>query len=98
MILIAFSGVAVSPDVMEIVVALEQSVMLQQPVILFTYVGSQDRGNHFTMVIRSNHIPEVMEQSTYHGFFISPVRFSPGCASDTVGITVNLVTKFVPLH
>ena len=42
MILIAFSGVAVSPDVMKIVVSLEQSVMLQHPVILFTDVGSQD--------------------------------------------------------
>ena len=39
MILIAFSGVAVSPDVVKIVVALEQSVMLQHPVILFTDVG-----------------------------------------------------------
>ena len=98
MILITFSGVAVSPDVMKIVVALEQSVMLQHPVILFTNVGSQDRGNHFTVVIRSNHVPEVMEQGTDHGFFIGPVRFSPGCALEAVGITVNLVTKFIPLH
>ena len=42
MILIAFSGVAVSPDVVKIVIALEQSVMFQYPVILFTDVGSQD--------------------------------------------------------
>ena len=42
MILVTFSGVAVSPDVVKIVLPLEQSVMLQYPVILFTNVGSQD--------------------------------------------------------
>ena len=42
MILVTFSGFAVSPDVMKILEALEQSVMLQQPVILFTDLGPQD--------------------------------------------------------
>ena len=72
--------------------------MLQNPIILFTDVWTENGGSNLAVILGSKQISDVMQQSTDNCFFICAIPFSSCGRLQRMSISVNLVTQFVPLH
>ena len=98
MIFVFFTYIAIFIQVVKIVVSLEQSVMLQNPIVLFTDVWTENGGSNLAVILGSKNISDVMQQSTDNCFFICAIPLCSCRRLQGMNISVNLVSQFVPLH
>src|SRR3546814_15900809 len=73
MILELVAHIAVEADIVEEIMALENTVMLHDPVILFRQEGFQDRRRDIGVVEGAERVADVVEQRHHHIFLVAPV-------------------------
>src|SRR3546814_17475901 len=73
MILELVAHIAVEADIVEEIMALENTVMLHDPVILFRQEGFQDRRRDIGEVEVAERVADVVEQRHHHIFLVPPV-------------------------
>ena len=73
-------GVAVLAHVVPEIVALELPVMLDDPVVLPRYVGSENRRSDLRVIVLRDDLPDVVEQCDEDGLIVGAVLIRPRVA------------------
>jgi len=92
------TGVTITAEVMEVVVALEQAVVPDDPVGAFIHVGLEDLCGHGAVVLRGYRISDVVEQGGDHHLVGFTVPKCPGGALQGVPVAVDPVAEGRPPH
>ena len=77
MIFETIPDVTVFVHVMKVVVSLKQTMMFDYPKITLTDVRTQNGGGDLAVIVRSQNIADVMQQSADNSFFIGSGPFGP---------------------
>src|SRR5215472_3177280 len=92
---VALAFVAVHPDMVIVVVALEHRVVLDQPVIVRGDIGPQDGGAELGMVFRRQGVADIVEEGADHRLLIGAVTEGPACRLQRMLVAVDLVADLV---
>ena len=98
MLAVALPGVAVAAAVVEVVVALEQAVVAHDPMVALADERAKDGGGHLAVVVRRQHVADVVEQRADDGFFVRAVALGAGGRLQRVRIAIDLVAERVAAH
>src|SRR4029078_9987990 len=71
--------IAVHTEVLEKVVSLENSMVLDHPVILVRDERFQDRGANIRMIVSAKGVADIMQQGTDHILLIPTILVSSSC-------------------
>ena len=78
MVFVLIPEIPIEAHVVKKVVPLENSVMLDHPVIGLAHVGLEQHGRDIGMVGGAQRVTNVVQQGAHHVFFIFPVFDTPG--------------------
>jgi hypothetical protein len=68
-----FAPIAVAAEVVPVIVTLEHSVVLDDPVVRLAHVGPQDGSGEAAVVVRRQGVSDVVEQGADHGLLVGAV-------------------------
>src|SRR6266851_31406 len=74
---------------MKIVVALEDVMVLDDPPVLLAHVGAQDRGSEFRVILRRQHVADIVQQGADNSFGVGSIAQAARRRLQRVSITVN---------
>ncbi len=74
----------VEPQVLEEVVALKYAMVLHHPVIGIAYEGLQNGGRILVVVVRGQHVADVVEESAHHVLGVLIVSVCASCGLNAV--------------
>ncbi|MPN41308.1 hypothetical protein SDC9_188851 [bioreactor metagenome] len=90
--------IPVQADVMEEIVALEDAVMLDHPVVGFAHKGLENRGGNVGVVEGPEGIANVMQQGAHHILLVAAVAQRARGGLQGVGIAVHRKAAIVALQ
>ena len=81
--------IAIQADVMEKIIALEDSVLLHHPVIGVADERPQDRRRHLGMIEGAEHVADIVQQCADHVFVVAPVTQCQGRRLQRMAVPID---------
>jgi hypothetical protein len=91
-------GVPVLALVVEVIVALEQAVMQDHPVIAVADIRPQDRRADLAVVLGRQHVANVVQERADHGLLVGAILLRAGRGLQRVLVAIDPVAELVAGH
>jgi len=93
-----FALVPVLPEVVKVVVALEQSVFLDHPSGVGMHVGLEDRCGELGVVVLGQEVADVMKKCRDHGLLVRAIALRARRGLERVRVTVDRLARIAVLE